>query len=95
MKNIITMYKWAGSWGPFRIKSACKECDISQAVLDRLVAEDKDCVEVEYKDWLPNWYSLLKYGAWHAPIVLINNKLYSQGKEVKLKRIKEFVNSEC
>lgn len=96
MKNIITMYKWSGSWGPFRIKSECEECDITESVLKKLVEDDKDCVEVEFHDWLPNWYKLFsKYAAWHAPIILINKKLYSQGKEVRLEKIKKFIDSEC
>ncbi|UCC95915.1 MAG: hypothetical protein JSW40_03985 [Candidatus Omnitrophota bacterium] len=77
---IITQYKWAGSWGPFKIKSHCEECDLTTHVLRALIEKEfkgKD-VNFEIKPWLNNvWYCLVRR-AWHPPIIMINGKLFFQ-----------------
>ena len=30
-------------------------------------------------DWLSKWWQPLKKGGWHAPIVMVENKMISQG----------------
>ena len=36
-------------------------------------------VELELRDWLTEWWKPLPKGGWHAPIVLVNGKMVSQG----------------
>jgi glutaredoxin len=37
-------------------------------------------VELEIKDWLSLWWEPLKRGGWHAPIVVVDGKVISQGQ---------------
>ncbi|MBF0385470.1 MAG: hypothetical protein HQL27_06320 [Candidatus Omnitrophica bacterium] len=77
---LITQYKWAGSWGPIKIKSHCDECDLTTHNLRALVEKEFKGKNVifEIKPWLDNgWYCLAR-GAWHPPIIMINGKLFFQ-----------------
>jgi len=39
-----------------------------------------DKVSVKIRPWFPwAWLPLLRHGAWHAPILIINGELVSQG----------------
>jgi len=86
MKIKITQYKWEGSWGPFKIKIPCGECNVSEGVIRDVLENDfkdyKDQIYFESKPWLDNWWKIILKGAWHAPIILINGKLISQGNVV-------------
>lgn len=78
----ITLYKWAGSWGPFKVNIPCGECTLTKDILtDTFANELADVpVELEVKDWLSHWREPLKRGAWHAPILLVEGKVVSQGE---------------
>ena len=79
-KVIITQYKWAGEWGPFRILSQCQECDLTTSLIKKSYEENfrEKGVVLEIKPWLDNiWYCLTR-GAWHAPIIMINGKFFHQ-----------------
>ncbi|MFH4664315.1 glutaredoxin [Vibrio cidicii] len=78
----ITLYKWAGSWGPFKVNIPCGECTLTKDILtDTFANELADVpVELEVKDWLSHWWEPLKRGAWHAPILLVEGKVVSQGE---------------
>lgn len=78
----ILMYKWAGKWGPFKVKIPCGECALTEDVIEDTMAFELGNVPVDFevKEWLSNWWEpLLKGGGWHAPIVFVGNKLVSQG----------------
>jgi glutaredoxin len=77
----VTMYRWAGSWGPFRIKVPCGECSLTQDVIrDTLANELKGIpVQLEIFEWLSAWWQPLRRGGWHAPIVMVEDKVISQG----------------
>ena len=77
---VITQFKWAGSWGPFKIKSQCEECDLTTHNLRNLVEKEFKGKNVifEIKPWLDNAWYCLKRGAWHPPIIMINGKLFFQ-----------------
>jgi hypothetical protein len=72
----IVQYKWAGKWGPFKIISDCKECDIIQSMLkDMKHKEFRDKpVLVQFKPWLDNWIYCLARGAFHPPIIMVDGK---------------------
>ncbi len=78
----ITLYRWAGSWGPFKVNIPCGECtltkDILQDTFDNELAGIP--IELEVKDWLSHWWEPLKLGSWHAPILVVEGKVVSQGE---------------
>ncbi len=78
----ITLYRWGGKWGPFSVKIPCGECTLTKDILsDTFANELKDVpVELEVKDWLSYWWEPLKLGAWHAPILVVEGKVISQGE---------------
>jgi len=77
----IFLYRWAGSWGPFRIKIPCGECSLTKDVIrDTLRTELADIpVTLHLRDWLTEWWRPLRKGGWHAPIVLVEGSVISQG----------------
>jgi len=77
----ITLFRWAGRWGPFKIKVPCGECALTQDIIeDTLIAELEEIpVELETYNWLSQWWTPLCRGGWHAPIVLVENRVICQG----------------
>ena len=97
MKHVlIENYKWEGRWGLFRIKTRCSECDLNTTILkNMLVKEFKGRpVKLEIKPWLNNWYSIIFRGGWHAPIVLVNKRLFSQGVVIDRNKLNKRVKQE-
>lgn len=75
------MFYWGGEKYGIKIKSDCEECDINTVILREMEKNefaDKP-VEVIIKPWLSNIWTSLKSGGWHAPVILVNNKVFSQG----------------
>ncbi|MBN4082050.1 MAG: glutaredoxin [Gammaproteobacteria bacterium] len=77
----VTVFRWAGAWGPFKIKIPCGECSLTKDVIVDTIDNELSGihVEVDMRDWLTQWWKLLLKGGWHAPIVLVDGKLVSQG----------------
>ncbi len=77
----ITVFKWAGSWGPFKIKIPCGECALTENIIrDTMANELADIpVELDEREWLTEWWKPLTKGGWHAPIVMVEGKVISQG----------------
>ena len=77
----ITLYRWAGAWGPFKVKIPCGECTLTKDVIkDTLEQELAGIpVELEVREWLTEWWKPLLKGGWHAPIVMVADKVISQG----------------
>jgi len=77
----ITVYRWAGAWGPFKVTIPCGECSLTGDVIrDTLQHELAGIpVNLEIRDWLSRWWKPLLRGGWHAPIVLVDNRVISQG----------------
>lgn len=77
----ITLYRWAGSKFFLEIRSGCEECDSSVQVIRDLLQTEFRCgaVVFETKNWLDNLFECLLHGGWHAPVILLNGKLFSQG----------------
>ncbi|MCG7497959.1 glutaredoxin [Vibrio sp. Of7-15] len=78
----MTLYRWAGSWGPFKVNIPCGECTLTKDILqdtfdNELAGID---IELEVKDWLSHWWEPLKLGSWHAPILVVEGKVVSQGE---------------
>ncbi len=78
----VTVYRWAGAWGPFKVSIPCGECSLTgDVIIDTFENELEGIpVELEMLDWLNHWWKPLGKGGWHAPIVLVEGKIISQGK---------------
>ncbi len=78
----LILYRWAGKFLFFRIKNRCKECDISYVILQRLMNEQLSGkqVSLEIVPWLDNFWKVIWRGGWHAPILTVNGKVFSQGQ---------------
>ncbi|MGR5320953.1 glutaredoxin domain-containing protein [Vibrio sp. DNB22_19_1] len=78
----ITLYRWAGSWGPFKVNIPCGECTLTKDILADTFENELAGVPVELdvKDWLSHWWEPLTLGAWHAPILVVEGKVISQGE---------------
>lgn len=77
----ISLYRWAGKWGPFRVSIPCGECALTVDVIRDTLENELQGIPVEFeiRDWLSNWWKPLRHGGWHAPIVIVEGKLVSQG----------------
>ncbi len=77
----ILVYRWAGSFGPFKVSIPCGECALTSDVIKDTMQNELQGIEVELetRDWLSEWYKPLLKGGWHAPIVLVEGKIVGQG----------------
>lgn len=77
----LTLYKWAGRWGPFQIKIPCGECALTEDVIADTLTNELADIPVDFRvlPWLDNWYRPLLKGGWHAPIVMVEGQVISQG----------------
>ena len=77
----VTLYRWGGEWGPFKVRIPCGECSLTRDVIsDTFETELAGVpVELETHDWLTNWWKPLPKGGWHAPIVMVEGRIISQG----------------
>lgn len=77
----VTIFRWAGSWGPFEVKISCGECTLTKdVILDTLENELSGIpVKLELREWLSEWWKPIVKGGWHAPIVMVEGKVISQG----------------
>jgi glutaredoxin len=83
MKPIkITLYRWGGSWGPFKVNIPCGECTLTKDILQDTFDSELSGIpiELEVKDWLTYWWEPLKLKAWHAPIIIVENTVISEGE---------------
>ena len=93
-KTKIDVYLWEGQKLGFKIKSECAECNMVVALLrDMEKKELKDKIDIEIKPWLDNIFPLLFKKAWHAPIVLTNGKVFSQGIVPNRQKLLEKINN--
>ena len=85
----IKLYRWAGKWGPFKVNIPCGECSLTVDVINDTIATELAgiSVELETYDWLSTWWKPLRQGGWHAPIVIVEDKLVSQGHALNLSLI--------
>ena len=77
----VTLFRWAGAWGPFKVNIPCGECSLTKDVLEDTFAYELEGVPVAFviRDWLSEWWRPLPKGGWHAPIVMVESKVVSQG----------------
>lgn len=77
----IRLYRWAGKWGPFKVNIPCGECTLTKDIIEDVLSDELDGIPVKLvvKDWLSTWWEPLPKGGWHAPIVMVNGQVVSQG----------------
>ena len=77
----VTLFRWAGAWGPFKVNIPCGECSLTRDVIaDTIAKELKDIpVALDVRDWLSEWWVPLLKGGWHAPIVMVEGRIIGQG----------------
>jgi len=77
----VTLYRWAGHWGPFKVNIPCGECSLTVDVIQDTFNTELSGIPVTLSthDWLSEWWRPLRRGGWHAPIVLVEGKIVSQG----------------
>ncbi|MDH3514532.1 MAG: glutaredoxin [Gammaproteobacteria bacterium] len=78
---VVTLFRWAGAWGPFKVNIPCGECSLSKdVILDTLSTELSGIpVDLDIREWLSEWWKPLLKGGWHAPIVMVDGKVIAQG----------------
>lgn len=78
---LITLFRWAGAWGPFRVTVPCGECSLSKdVILDTMTRELAGIpVDLDIREWLSEWWKPLLRGGWHAPIVMVAGRVIAQG----------------
>jgi len=78
----IQVYRWAGAWGPFKVSIPCGECSLTKDIIQDTIDSDLSGIDVEIdmRDWLSEWWKPLPKGGWHAPIVMVDGKIISQGR---------------
>lgn len=79
----IIEYEWAGKKWFFKIKTHCKECDLTSAILKSMMQKEfkgKD-VSFEVKPGLNNVFYCLFRGAWHPPIIMVDGRKFHQFSE--------------
>ena len=78
----ITLYRWAGAWGPFKVSIPCGECSLTVDVIEDTLQHELAGIPVklEIREWLSEWWRPLCFGGWHAPIVVVENRVVSQGR---------------
>ncbi len=78
----LLVYRWAGSWGPFKVNIPCGECSLTKDIIQDTIDNELEGVEVklDIQDWLSQWWKPLFKGGWHAPIVVVDGKIISQGR---------------
>jgi glutaredoxin len=79
---VIQVYRWAGKWGPFQVNIPCGECSLTKDIVTDTIETELDGipVELDMRDWLSEWWKPLPKGGWHAPVVIVDKKIISQGK---------------
>ena len=78
----VTVYPITGrQLGPLSIPHRfCEECDLTIHQVRRVVAElGRDDIEVRIKPWIRHAVDALRRGGWHAPVVTIDGRVFSQG----------------
>ncbi|MCH7967317.1 MAG: hypothetical protein IIB02_07905 [Thaumarchaeota archaeon] len=87
----IKIYRFTGKQLFFTIPEfVCHECDIVIRLVDKIVEKiESESISVQVYPWINNILSSLKKGGWHPPVIMINDKVFSQGivpDEQKLER---------
>ena len=61
----MTLYRWAGAWGPFKVKIPCGECSLTSDVIKDTFEHELAGVPVQLdvREWLTEWWKPLAQAA--------------------------------
>lgn len=94
----IVIYRLTGRQGFFYIpKKWCAECDLLVAMVQGAIRElgIEKAVDLKIRPWwLWGWLPLFAQGAWHAPILVIGGRVFSQGVVPDKEALKEHLRQE-
>jgi glutaredoxin len=64
------------------VKIPWGECSLTKDVIEDTIATDLEGISVKLvmRDWLSEWWKPLLKGGFHAPIVIVDDKIISQGR---------------
>ena len=83
MQNKIIIYRFAGRQGLFTIPNEwCVECDLLISLVEDVLSSKglESSTTLTIRPWfLWFWLPFLRYGKFHAPILIINGKFISGG----------------
>ena len=78
-RRVVTVYPITGNQLFFRVPhSWCEECNLSIRAVQNAAA-DLDHVEMRIRPWFNNLIQALRRGGWHAPVVTIDDEIFSEG----------------
>ncbi len=80
--RIQVFYITGKQLGPISVPhSWCEECDATVRLVQRIVEElgPQTGIEFEAKPWIRYAFEALRMGGWHAPVVTIDGRVFSQG----------------
>lgn len=89
----IVVYRITGPQGPIDIPHRyCEECDLTvrltQSVLDELGDPD---IRFDVKPWMLYFWKPILRGGWHAPILTIDGRVFSQGVVPNREELREAI----
>ena len=80
MPTTITVYPITGRQLFFRVpQSWCEECDLTIRLVRSVVDDLDGDFDVRVKPWFNHLFDALRRGGWHAPVVTIDGRIFSQG----------------
>lgn len=95
----VVIYLYTGRQWFFTIpKDWCEECDLLVALVEGVIKElgIEKAVDLKIRPWwIFLWLPLFTKGAWHAPILLVNGKVFSQGIVPDKKELKNYLSREA
>jgi len=93
----IKIYRITGKQLFFKVPEfVCHECDTVVRMVERIEKRlDDKPITVKVFPWMNKIFSALKKGGWHPPVIMINDKIFSQGivpdeKELEKKILEQF-----
>ena len=77
----VTLYRWGGQWGPFKVSIPCGECSLTRDVISDTFETELAGVPVAFEtvDWLSNWWKPLSKGLRWLDTMVQSNLLNSIG----------------
>ena len=80
--NVTVYYITGRQLGPLTVPNSwCEDCDITVRLVRKVVGElaPNGGVRFTAKPWIRHMFEALRYGGWHAPVVLVQGEVFSQG----------------
>ena len=86
----VVVYPITGRQFPFLSipHRLCKECELTTHAVRQVAGDLDGRVDVEVRPWLRHAFEALRKGGWHAPVVTIDGRVFSQGVVPDTERLK-------